>query len=205
MHTIHLIEVEDGNDLLRVRAVQAALRALYPGGRPGGGDWTARDADEAITEARDKGAYLLGEAHDLNGLVDVAAALEENGCIALIDHDTKLSAVPDDPSSPPSPEEVFANAPDAEPEPQDDATGAAVEDSTAPTERPLFSQQAYETAMALLVMQNGKPAEAAAHARTLGRTTEDDDLYLEAINALLYVFPWIRVPLEANHIVVFDD
>jgi hypothetical protein len=203
MHTIHLVAIEDGNELLRVRAVREALRTLYPAGSPDGGDWTARDADEAIEAAQNEGAYLLGESHDVSFLANVAAALDENGCTAIIDHHARPA---DAPPSPPSPEEVFSQAPDADERASGD--GAAAHDATedAPTgERPLFSTEAYETAMAMLAICDGKPAVAAAHARTLGRTTADEDLYVEAINALLVVFPWIRVPLEANGIVVFEQ
>jgi hypothetical protein len=198
MHTLHLIHVEDGNALLRVRAVRAAMRALDPEPE----SVKATHADRAIRQARDEGSSLLGRSDSMSLLIDLAAALETNGCLARVNYPERLRDER-------SPEEVFAEEAaeldeGSEPIPPP-VSGPAVHDAQPDAERPQFSAEAYETAMALIVALDGKPFLAAAHARTLGRTTGDDDLYLETINAILYTFPWIKEPLAANGIVVFDQ
>lgn len=189
MHTLHLIDIEDGNDLLRVRAVREAMRALSDEPET----VSVRDADLAIEKTRTEGAAFLGYCSNLDTMVDLAAALETNGCTALIDRDSQDEAL--------SPEEVFARAPDAnrEAEPQDDLDGEAALDTTA--ERPEFSQEAYETAMVLIAHAEGTPGTAAAMAHNLSRTTGDTDLYKETIEAICFTFPWIREALAANGVV----
>lgn len=195
MHTLHLIEIEDGNDLLRVRAVREALRALDPEPET----VTVQQADQAIQRMRENGASLLGYCSNLDTLVDLAAALEENGCTALIDHDAKLSRRERDDRSP---EEVFKQeAPEADvpAEPEPDRDGDAALDTT--TERPFFSAEAYETSMALIAHAEGVPGKAAAMAFNLARTTGDTDLYTETIQAIVFTFPWIREALVANGVI----
>lgn len=210
-HTIHLVSVGANgvSELDTVRAVREAMRTLgfaFDGGNPPGLTRRRRasavDANLAISETIERGYCLIGESDNLTFLMQVAQALELNGCEAFIDFDPRELDDDDEPprhvgfrrEDGPTPEEVFAgktlDPPDERP---------TTHDTTA--ERPVFSTEAYETALAILATTEGKPLMAAWQAHTLGRTTQDMDLYNEVINALIVTFPWIAQPLEANDLI----
>jgi hypothetical protein len=178
-HTLHLVAVDldNGTPLRRVRAVREAMRTLAPGERI-----VADDAQEAIDAVLDGGVALLGESDDLDTVSQVAAALDPFGAATAIDY---AEAVPTTAG--------IAALPVA------DATDAAE------TERPVFSTEAYETAMVALTHSDGNPAKAAALCHALLRVTGDGDLYGESIQAICLVFPWVARMLVASGLADVDD
>jgi hypothetical protein len=187
LHTLHLVSVSGPDELGHVRAVLNAMRGLH-----GDDNVHAQDADRAITTMKANGNCLLGEHADLEYMAQLQILLDESGVGSLIDYapEPKLT-----------PEEAFGNPP-AEPdysvEPAD-PEGPAVADATAEaTERPVFSDAAYETAMALLVANDGNPLHAASSGFTLGRSTGNAELYAETINAIIFVFPHVGEILRDN-------
>jgi len=191
MHTLHLTRATD--ELHSIRAVREALRTLQEAQEgPIDRMATVRDAATAIERTIARGAYLLGRNEDLELLADVAAALEQNGCEAMID------LTIDHGGEPMSPEQVFdATRPEGDAE--------TVEDEADADDRSHFSEEAYETAMTLLVQSDGNPVNAAQYAHILGRTTKDESLYIEVINALIRVFPWVREPMLAHGLITYND
>ena len=188
MHTLHLVSV-DSYGLGTIRALREAMRILSDDEAVG-----IREASAALDTLREDGHALLGESESYETLAQVAAALEVNGCESLVDYD------PDEPEygREPTPEEVFEVA-EGKSE-RADADGPAVYDVDG-DDRPVFSTEAYETALALLVMTNGNPANAAAHAHLLGRTTQDGDLYSETIRCMIHTFPWLAGILAKSGII----
>lgn len=191
MHTLHLVTTESA-DLQTIRAVREAMRTLR---NPEGTDLrdaravSVAEANRAVEEVQRDGVALLGESDDLEFLSQVAAALEMNGCEAVIDwHDL----IADELGRDPTPEEVFERAAPGEPAPE------------AEREVVGFSAESYETALALMAMSRGNPLDAAASAHTLGRTTCDDDLYEEVMNVLIRTFPWLAAPLQESGFITYD-
>jgi hypothetical protein len=205
-HTLHLVAVDldNGTPLRRVRAVREAMRTLAPGERI-----VADDAQEAIDAVLDGGVALLGESDDLDTVSQVAAALDPFGAATAIDY---AEAVPTTagiaalPGANRTPEEAFGNPP-AEVDALTSTEGPAVADATdaAETERPVFSTEAYETAMVALTHSDGNPAKAAALCHALLRVTGDGDLYGESIQAICLVFPWVARMLVASGLADVDD
>lgn len=193
IHTLHLTRIgQDVPELTAIQVVREALRTLQEA-QDGPVDRmaTARDANTAIERTRARGAYLLGRNGSLELLADVAAALEQNGCEAMID------LTIDHGGEPMSPEQVFdATRPDAGTEDEGDGDS---------DEAKVYSSESYETAMTLLVQSDGNPVNAAQYAHILGRTTGDESLYIEVINALIRVFPWVREPMLAHGLITYDD
>lgn len=194
-HTLYLTRIGH-NRLAATKLVREVMQFL---GTPGeDGPASMADADKLI-DAFERDSYaLLGVNDDALVLSDVTAQLNDGDCDAVIDLDPDLPGEPamrdlrreqsrEDAAAGKTPEEVFAERAPGLPPP-----------APVVTEPPIFSTQAYETAMQLLVMTNGMPGNAAGYCHGLARTTEDDLLYREVQDALVKVFPFIAEALDAN-------
>lgn len=191
MHTLYLVRIGP-NRLLSTRAIREAMQFL---GSPGeDGPATMKDADKIIDAFERDGHALLGTHADPLVLSDVTAHLNEHHCDAIIDLDParreRQAQTRRDRSEGRSPEEVFAERAPGEPQPEPPAPSAP--------ERQTFPLEAHETAMQLIVMCDGNPANAAAYCHNLARVTADDRLYREVQDALVQAFPFIASALDAS-------
>jgi hypothetical protein len=64
---------------------------------------------------------------------------------------------------------------------------------------------AHRTAMVLLVMTEGNPLRAAAHAVQLGRASNDEEFYGYVVTAMADAFPWVGEVLIANGLAEKED
>lgn len=195
MHTLYLVSTGD-NELLSTRAVRETLRTLGLTGE----DATMKSAAKLIDCLRRDGHALLGTSPDPVLLAELTRRLATHGCEAVIDLNPddpeQMRAVHDrrarraqtaaDREAGKTPEEVFRDRAGGQPRKPEAAPQVFV-----------FSKHAYETAMLLIVMAHGNPADAAANCWMLAHTTEDDALYEEVQESLIQVFPHIGPAIEA--------
>lgn len=192
MHTLHLTEVGD-NHLGAIRAVREALGALGLSGPLAG----VRAADKIIEDCKETGYALLGSSPDLVLLANITKLLRDADCNAVTDFDPaeprhrRRQQVREDRAAKRTPEEVFADRAPGQAPP----TPAELRD-----DRAVYSTEAYETALVLVVASSGNPVTAAAHCTALARSTQDDTLYREVQDALVQTFPHIEEPLVANEV-----
>lgn len=181
--TIYAVE---SGPVVAVKAIREALRVLYPDT-----EVTMWDAQAVLREFNSEGSTVLADVPDDKATSQVIYALHANGVFATMgdperakrQHDArKLS------EAGATPEDVFdALAPGEPPEaPSDEEPDRADADHAA------------QTCMALLVMTEGNPLNACAHAHALSRTTGDPEFWTEVQRDLVATFPWLAGPLSEN-------
>lgn len=190
--TIHITGITDHPaDLFRaIRAIRSVTKILT------GEDCGLPAARSLAEQAAAYGAVFVGESEDHEAIAAAIECIGVAGFDALLDQTEAHLAARRAAGGDPSPEQVFAAAsPGLTPDAAADACG--LPQAGEPEEVPVFSNVAYETAIALVAMTDGNPIKACAHARTLANTTQDTPLYAEVILALGWTFrPWLPELIE---------
>lgn len=197
MYHVHVTNLPDEHRRLDcLRAVREAMNILRgDDGQP----VTIREADEQVTNAL---GLSIGSTESYETAAHVVEALRANGVEAEVrgddEREQRRAQTERDRLAGLAPEQVFARGVGDAQQPQLAALPTIVPPASEPPERPVYSSQAYDTALAILAHASGDPLKACAWAHTLGRTSEDPDLYGEAALALLGVFPWIEGALRQS-------
>ena len=183
--TIYAIE---SSPVVATKAIREALRKIFPGAPV-----PVTDAYVVLVGFNEEGEAVLADLpDDTEGVAALLAALGENGVFATVGDPQRARRQYDAQKlseAGATPEDVFnalapGEAPEAASDEESDLTHSAA------------------TAMTLLVMTEGNPLNACAHAFTLARATGDPEFWTEVQRNLVSTFPFLEKLLRDNGVLL---